>query len=424
VSESAHPEHHRARHPDGGPEAHRAPLPPGAGAGKVLLLDTFSGIAGDMTVAALVDLGVPFQLVCEAVGALQLPGVRLELEHARAGAVGALRLEVLAEQPQPERSWQQIDELLQRSALSPTVAELARRIFRRLAEAESRVHRVAVEQVHFHEVGAVDTIADIVGAAACFEHLGAVVVSTPMPMGRGMITCRHGPLPLPAPAVLECLRDVPTYDSGIDAELVTPTGAAIATTVVREYTSWPSFAPERIGWGAGRRTYPDRPNALRVVLGANAARSDVDLTHSHVLLEATVDDMTGELAAHAIKALLAGGARDAWAVPITMKKGRPGLILAALADRELADALAELMLRETSTMGLRFLSVGRLERPRHTLEVMTRFGPIPVKVGHGPYAAPQLKPEFDACVRAARTHGVAVREVLGEALCAARQQCG
>jgi uncharacterized protein (DUF111 family) len=241
VSEIVRPEHPHVDHPDGGPEAHRAPLPPGAGVGKVLLLDTFSGIAGDMTIAALVDLGVPFRLVCDAVGALQLPGVRLELEQARAGALGALRLQVLADSPQPERSWQQIDELLERSALRPNVAELARRIFRRLAEAESRVHRVAIEQVHFHEVGAVDAIADIVGAAACFEHLGAVVVSTPMPMGRGLVTCRHGPLPLPAPAALECLRDVPTYDAGIDAELVTPTGAAIATTVVTQYVScWPA----------------------------------------------------------------------------------------------------------------------------------------------------------------------------------------
>ena len=294
--------------------------------------------------------------------------------------------------------------------------ELARRIFRRLALAEARVHRVPVETVHFHEVGAVDAIVDVVGAAACFTHLGAEVVCTPLPLGRGTVTCRHGVLPLPAPATLECLAGVPTVDAGVDVELVTPTGAAIAATVARRYERWPSFVPERIGWGAGTRELPDRPNALRVVLGAPFSATRDPASGGHVLIECNVDDMTGELAAHALSALLAAGARDAWAVPVTMKKGRPGLTLAALAERGSETRIAEVMLRETSTIGVRYADLERIERPRRLIEVATRYGTVPVKVSEGPYGPPQLKPEFDVCAKLAADAGVPVREVIAEAL--------
>jgi uncharacterized protein (DUF111 family) len=204
-------------------------------------------------------------------------------------------------------------------------------------------------------------------------------------------------------------------DSGIDAELVTPTGAAIVATVASSFVRWPSFSPERIGWGAGTQKLPDRVNALRVVLGTAADKSDVK-AHGHILLECNVDDLTGELAAHALRTLLAAGARDAWATPVTMKKGRPGLTLSAIAESGSEDHIAEVMLRETSTIGIRRLPFDRLERPRRMLEVATRFGTIPVKVSEGPYGPPQIKPEFDACVQAAEAHGVPVKEVIFEAL--------
>lgn len=388
------------------------------GAGKILFLDAFSGIAGDMTIAALVHLGVPLATVRAAVAALALPGLELDVVPTQVGAIGARRLQIQAAPQQDERHYSEIDRMIAEAPLDRRVSELARAIFRRLAEAESAVHAIPIESVHFHEVGALDAIADIVGAAACFVHLGARVIASPLPLGRGLVECRHGILPLPAPATVACLRGVPTYDAGIDAELVTPTGAAIVATVADGFERWPSFAPELIGWGAGSRQLPDRPNVLRAVLGEALSRPQADPA-THVVLEANVDDMTGELAAHAIEVLLQAGALDAWAQPITMKKGRPAWTLSALAAADAADRVAETMIRETSTLGVRRLDARRLERPRRTLRVETRFGPISVKVAEGPYGPPQIKPEFDECARAAERAGVPVREVLAEALAAA-----
>ncbi len=395
------------------------PLPRGAGEGRLLFLDAASGVAGDMTIAALLDLGVPGSVIEGAVTALGLPGVSVRSHPVRCGAIGATRFEVLDPDPQPERTYVAIDALLAAAPLAPEVSALARRIFRRLGEAEADVHRIPLDAVHFHEVGAVDAIVDVVGAAAGFAHLGAHVIASPLPMGHGTVHCRHGVLPLPAPATVACLAGVPTYAAGIEAELVTPTGAAIVATVARAFTRWPDFTPERVGWGAGTRELPDRPNALRVVLGT--ATVDSAPFPSHVVLEANVDDLTGELAAHAIERLMREGALDAWATPITMKKGRPALTLSALAPRELGDAVAAVLLRETSTLGVRRTEVSRSERPRRTIEVVTAFGALPVKVSGGPFGPPTIKPEFTACAVAAERHGVPVREVIAVALAAARE---
>ena len=395
-------------------------LAAGGGRDKLLFLDAQSGVAGDMTVAALEDLGVQFAVVENAVGALRLPGLRLGIEHVHAGAIGASRFVVEIDADGPERHYAEIDRLIAGSPLDEATRELARRIFRRLAEAESQVHRIPIESVHFHEVGALDAIADIVGAAACFAHLGARVVSSSLPMGRGTIECRHGIIPLPAPATVGCLRGVPTHDAGIDGELVTPTGAAIVATVAEGFARWPSFEPEHVGWGAGTRELPDRPNVLRAILGKESAR-DAPESATHVVIEANVDDMTGELAGFAIEALLAAGALDAWAQPITMKKGRPGWTLSAIAEASSADRVSETMLRETSTLGVRRREISRVERPRRMLAVRTRFGEIPVKVAEGPFGPPQVKPEFDACAAAAKRAGVPVREVVAEALAEAQR---
>lgn len=412
----AHDHHHHHGFPPPAP-SQNSELARGAGTGRVLLLDTPSGIAGDMTIAALLDLGVPLAVVEETVKQLGLAGCRVRHELVRSGAVGGSRFVVEETDAQPERTYAAIDALIEKATLPEGTVRLARRIFERLARAEAEVHRVATESVSFHEVGAVDAIVDIVGAAACFEYLGARVIATPVPMGRGFVRCQHGRLPLPAPATLLCLRGVPTYDAGIEGELVTPTGAAIVATVAEEFVSWPRFVPERSGFGCGTRTLADRPNALRAVLGTSFPDTVRD-TATHVVLEANVDDMTGELAAHAISLLLDGGALDAWAQPITMKKGRPGLTLSVLAPNARADSLAALMLRETSSIGVRRTPVARSERPRRMITVETRYGSVPVKVSEGDYGPPQQKPEFDACARLALAAGVPVREVIAAALAA------
>ncbi len=413
-----HGHDHDHDHDHGDPEA-RDELARGVGAGKLLFLDAFSGIAGDMTIAALVHLGVPFEVVRGAVAALGLSGVTVAIRGTWAGAIGAARFDVEVASVDGERSYAEIAALIAAAPLLPGVAELAQRIFRRLAQAESEVHAIPIEDVHFHEVGAADALADVVGAAACFEHLGAEVASSPLPIGRGMVSSRHGPLPLPAPATLLCLRGAPTYDAGIDGELVTPTGAAIIGTVARRFLRWPSLSPERVGWGAGTRRLPDRPNALRAVLGLELGDEAREL-RPHVVIEANVDDMTGEIAAHVLEALLGAGALDAWAAPITMKKGRPALTVFALAERADADRVTQVLLTESSSIGARRHEVSRTERPRRSIEVATRFGPIPVKISEGPYGPAQVKPEFDACARAAKAAGVPVREVITAALAAAR----
>ncbi len=394
----------------------RPVLERGAGLGKVLFLDAFSGIAGDMTISALVDLGVPRHVVEEAVRALGIPGVELVFRSGHVGALGATHFDVRVGGAQPERSYGEIRELIDASALGAQVRELAQRIFLRLAEAECEVHRISLDQVHFHEVGAVDAIVDIVGAAACFEFLGAEVVASPLPLGHGFVTCRHGVLPLPAPATVLCLRGVPTVDAGIEAELVTPTGAAIVSTVAKRFVRWPGLAPLAVGFGAGTRVLEDRPNVLRAVLG-EPRQEPVSEARTHALLEANVDDATGEMVGHSIALLLTEGALDAWAVPLTMKKGRPGLVLSALARASDAGRLADVILRETSSLGVRHSLVNRVELPRRIVEVDTELGKIPVKVaGEPPLKA---KPEFDACARIARERGLTLREVLAVATRAA-----
>jgi pyridinium-3,5-bisthiocarboxylic acid mononucleotide nickel chelatase len=397
----------------------REDLPEGFGNRRVLFLDCASGIAGDMTIAALVNLGVPWTVIEGNIAKLGLSGFRLELLHGRVGAIGASRFEVHIDAHHHERHYGEICDLIRSSDLQPDVSELALRIFHRLALAEAKVHQIPIEKVHFHEVGAIDAIVDIVGAAAALVHLGAEVVASPLPLGHGFVTCRHGVIPLPAPATVECLCGVPTYSAGIEAETVTPTGAAIVGAACCRFSRWPQMVPERIGWGAGTLVLPDRPNALRVVLGMPFEGSN-QADAGHAILEANIDDMTGELAGHVISLLMHSGALDAWATPITMKKGRPGVVLSAIVAPGDSQRFSELILRETTTIGVRRTVADRVERPRRMIEVQTRFGAVPVKVAEGPYGPPQFKPEFDVCAKLAEQHEVPVREVLTEALIKAR----
>ncbi len=393
-------------------------LPRGAGRGKILFFDAPSGLAGDMIIAALVDLGVPEDAISSAVDRLHLSGVHLHFGTRERSGIVATAFDVHVEGKQPERTWGEIRKLIEKAKLPPGIASRAVATFERLAASEARVHRMPIDEVHFHEVGAVDAIVDVVGSAAALDYLGARVVVSPLPMGHGRTKARHGVLPLPPPAVVECLAGLPTYDGGIAFELVTPTGAAIVGAHATEATRWPSMKPERTGWGAGTANLPDRPNLLRVVLGEPVAEKGAPGGGTHVVLEANLDDATGELLGTNLEALLAAGALDVWTAPLTMKKGRPGHLLGAIVEASKADALATVMLRESTTLGVRRHVVDRVERPRRIEKVRTPFGTIPVKVSGGPFGPPQKKPELDACVAAAREHGVPVRQVIEAAFLA------
>jgi hypothetical protein len=389
----------------------------GAGEGKLLYLDAPSGLAGDMIIAALLDLGVPHAVVKSALTSLPLVGYRIEIGSRVRHGIVATSFDVHVDEAQPPRAYAGIRTMIDDSTLAAAVKQRAQRTLLRLATAEAKVHRVPVEQVHFHEVGAIDAIVDVVGSAAALDHIGATLVVSPLPMGRGFVRAAHGVLPLPAPATVECLEGLATCDGGLDFEFVTPTGAAIVGAHAARSASWPAMTPLRVGWGAGRADLTDRPNVLRAVLSvADAAQLDRGRHFTHAVLETNVDDASGELAASWIEALLSAGALDAWAVPITMKKGRPALTIAALATIDKADALVDAMLRETTSLGVRRYDVVRSERPRHIEMVETPYGSIPVKIALGPYGPPQIKPEFDACLRASHEHGVPVREVLRVAL--------
>ena len=403
-----HPHEHLAR-------ATRTDLARGAGKGKTLFLDAPSGLAGDMIIATLVDLGVPESVIEDAIAKLPLKGFHLHFGARVRSGIVATSFDVHLDAKQPERTYGSIRRMLDAAPLPKGVCARAQATFLRLAESEAKVHRMPIDDVHFHEVGGIDAIVDIVGSAAALEYLGARLVVSPLPMGHGKIKARHGILPLPAPATVECLRGIPTYDAGIAFELVTPTGAAIIGAHAEGSARWPSIAPERTGWGAGTAELADRPNLLRAVLGADTATTS---TATHVVLEANLDDATGELLAVCIESLLTAGALDAWATPITMKKGRPAYLLSAIATAALADTIARTMLRESTSLGVRRYEVTRLERPRRIEHVETRFGLLPVKIAEGPFGPPQRKPELDACLSAAKAHGVPVREVLEAALLA------
>jgi uncharacterized protein (TIGR00299 family) protein len=403
-----------------------APLPRLAGQGKLLFLDAPSGLAGDMIVAALVDLGVPAQVVGDALAALAVTGFHVDFGTRIRSGIVAASFEVHVDEKQPPRTYASVRELLDRASLSDGVRARAHRTFRRLAVAEAKVHRTAIDDVHFHEVGAVDAIVDVVGSAAALDYLDAELLVSPLPMGRGFVAAAHGKLPLPAPATVECLAGFATYDGGLDFEFVTPTGAAIIGAHAAGSHRWPSMAPERIGWGAGTAELRDRPNVLRAVLGSHLAAGPAveggEAAATHAVLEANVDDATGELAASWIEQLFAAGALDAWVTPIAMKKGRPAMTISALAPLARADAVAHAMVRETTSLGVRRYTIARLERPRSVEHVDTPYGRIPIKVAAGPFGPPQVKPEFDACAAAAAAHGVPVREVLRAAIVAAGTQ--
>ena len=411
-------------HPQAAPSAAPAPerpaLAPGAGRGQLLFLDAFSGIAGDMLLAGLVDLGVPAGAVTSALSSLALSGYELRFVHRTHGAIAARGLDVHVHAPQPARDYAAIRALIEQARGLPEGARaLALTAFAELAVAEAEVHGTTPERVHFHEVGAIDSIADIVGAAVALDYLGAEVVCSPLPIGRGFQRSQHGMIPLPAPATVLCLRGLPTYDAGIDFELVTPTGACLVRAAAKRFSRWPSMRPARVGWGAGTRELADRPNVLRLVLGeptdAPELRAEVG---THVVLELNVDDMSGELMAIALTRAQEAGALDTWSTPIGMKKGRPAVMLAALARRGDQDRVARALLSETTSLGLRIREVARIERARRVLDVHTPYGAIAVKVADGDGLPPNVAPEYEACRIAAEAHAVPVKQVYAAAVAA------
>ncbi|HEV3259440.1 MAG TPA: nickel pincer cofactor biosynthesis protein LarC [Gemmataceae bacterium] len=379
---------------------------------RVAHFDCFSGISGDMTLAALLDSGVDAAAVTDGLASLHLP-VRLEVERVRKGGFAATYVHVEAPEEHSHRFLPDVEEILQRGSLTDRQRDLARRIFRRLAEAEAAVHGLPLERVHFHEVGALDSIADIVGAAIGLDLLGVErFTSRSVPTGSGMVQCAHGMMPVPAPGTAELLKGVPLAPSPIKAELTTPTGAAILTTVVQEWVEQPVMTIERIGHGAGRRDFPEQPNLLRLFVGTTAAPVQSDRMW---VLETNLDDLPAEVIGYCYDLLLSSGAVDVFSTPIFMKKNRPGVLLSVLAPETALPVLEGILFRETTTFGIRRYPVSRHKLQRRPYAVITPWGPVQGKLGWLEGRPPVFSPEYEDCSRVARQHGVALREVYAQA---------
>jgi len=378
----------------------------------------FAGIAGDMALGALLDAGADLEGVTDMLGALPIGGWKLDAEPVLRGGIAATRAVVLTDETDVVRTYAHIAGLLDDATLPDRVRARAHRVFRVLAEAEGRLHRRVPEQVHFHEVGGLDAIVDIVGVCAALELLAVDdVCASEVATGTGMIRSAHGMLPNPAPAVVELLRGASLVGRDIPFELTTPTGAAILAALAHGYGPLPAMHVASSGFGAGTREFDTLPNVTQVVIGT-VRHADRDETGQPVvLLETNVDDATGEVIAHTIESLIAAGAHDAWTTAITGKKGRPALVVAALCDPAAAPELRDLLARETGSFGVRATPHTRWPQPR-SFDTVDVFGAhVRVKRSDG-----RVKAEFDDAARVARETGRPVRDVIAQAEASARDR--
>ncbi len=425
---------------------------------RIAYLDCFSGISGDMFLGALVDAGVSPKLLEDTVAALNI-GAHLEISRVQRSGISATKVDVYAhgEKDQPRevflaerkpehahehsaghvhehshasghqhgRALSEIRRVIEQSAISSAAKATAIRIFENLGEAEAKIHNASIEQVHFHEVGAVDAMVDIVCAAVGAESLAVEQwICSPLNVGGGTVKCAHGTVPVPAPATLQLLRDAPVYSSGPQVELVTPTGAALVKTLITRFAPFPSMKIEKSGYGAGTRDFPDHPNLLRLTIG-EAATTDIvtaspDATSATsndriTVLEANLDDLSPQVLAYTMERLLAEGALDVFSVPIQMKKSRPGALLTVLAKMGDANRLTKTIFAETTTLGVRRRVEERETLSRRWETVATTWGPVRIKIANLNGSISNYAPEYEDCRTLAEAHHVPLKQVIQEA---------
>jgi uncharacterized protein (TIGR00299 family) protein len=382
---------------------------------KVLLLEPVGGIAGDMFLAAALDLGVEVAALEAPLRSLGVPGWRLARSRAERHAITGTHLDVVLDAPEdhPHRKYTDIDALITASALSARAKATALEVFRAIGEVEAKIHGVTLADIHFHEVGGVDSIVDICGAAVALDLLGwPEVFTTPPPLGSGTIRIAHGTVPVPVPATLELLKDRPVRFEG-KGELTTPTGAALLKVLAR-FEPLPELIIERIGYGVGTKDWPDRANVLRASLG----RRSTDVTSTLTVLECNVDDASPQLVGALLQTLLDRGALDVWVAPVVMKKGRPGHLLGVLCEPGARATMVDVLLRESTSLGVREHSVTRTALERRFDTVQTPWGPVRVKVGLRAGAVVNVAPEFEDCRALAEANGVPFKDVHQRALVA------
>jgi len=384
---------------------------------KLAYFDCFSGISGDMTLGALVDAGCVVEELRAGLRGLQVPGWELTAEKVWKNGMAATYVQVVTEDQCKHRSLSAILEILQQSQLAPTIRERAAAIFRKLGEAEARVHDVPLEKIHFHEVGAVDAIVDIVGACIGFHALGVErFACSPLNVGGGTAKMAHGILPVPAPATANLLLGRPTYSSGVQKELVTPTGAAIVATLCDSFGPQPPMSVSAIGYGAGTADLPGQPNVVRIMVGEAAETNVAGFDEEIAVIEANLDDMNPQIYGYFLEKALAAGALDVYTTPVQMKKNRPGTLLTVLCKPQEAKALMSLIFAETTTFGARSYRAQRRVLPREWVNVATDYGDVRVKVSRVNGRILHVAPEFDDCRKLAVEKNVPLQRVIAEAM--------
>ena len=383
--------------------------------GKVLYFDCFSGASGDMILGALLDAGLPLDELRTALGSLALGDVKLETERVDRSGIGATKFRVVQSKHSDghhhhhHRGLTEICAMVNDSGLSAQAKARAAHLFRRLAETEAAIHQKPVEEIHLHEVGAVDSIIDIAGGVFALEWVGADrIVASPLNVGSGTVKCEHGILPVPAPATTRLITDVPVYSTGVEAELLTPTGALLVTDYAERYGPMPTMRVKQIGYGAGDRDLPGTPNVLRVVIGEDGAAGGLQRV---VVIESEIDDMNPQIFGVLMDRLYAAGALDVFYAPIQMKKNRPGTLISVVALPERRDALSGVLFRETTTIGVRFLEMDRERLDREEVTVETPLGAVRFKVARRGGVVVNAAAEFDDCTQLAERHGLSVKEV-------------
>jgi len=384
---------------------------------RILYYDCFAGISGDMHLGALVDLGVDASHLQKEQGKLNVEGFRLEAEPGMRKGISGTRVTVVVEHPDNEkhRHLRHIKELIHGSALSESIKQKSLEIFMRVAEAEAKVHNIGIEEVHFHEVGALDSIADIVGAAICQEYLNVDEIhSSPVQLGGGMVQCAHGLMPVPAPATAEIVKDIPVKSGLVKHEATTPTGAAILAATVDRFSEYMALSIQKTGYGIGQRD-AEIPNVLRVYLAQEKNQEVQDvLEEEAVMLECNLDDMNPERYSHVMDLLFEAGAAEVFMTPVVMKKSRPATTLAVLCNQDTVGQMKEILFRETSSIGLRQYGLTKSILRREMVVVHTSFGDVEVKRSYWNGKVVNEKPEFEQCRKLAVEHGLSLEEVTQE----------
>jgi pyridinium-3,5-bisthiocarboxylic acid mononucleotide nickel chelatase len=375
---------------------------------KTAYIDCMFGVSGDMILGALVSCGVPLGTLVGELEKLNVDGFELQEEKVNRNGIEATHVDVVTRHEHVHRHLSHIKDIIGASTLSDNVKSQAVGIFTRLAEAEAKVHGTTPEQVHFHEVGALDAIVDVVGACIGFDYLGVdTVVSTPIHLGTGTVKCAHGIMPVPVPAVVELTKNVPVVRTSLDGEMTTPTGASIVTSLASSFGTLDGFTPETSGYGAGKKIREDVPNVVRITVGSVSAKDDEDTS---VIVETNIDDMNPELYEYVSKRLFGEGAKDVYMIPVFMKKGRPGTLLSVLTDEEKKDAVIDVLLSETTTIGVRISEVKRRKLKREERTVKTGYGDVRVKVVlvNG---SERITPEYEDCAVIAKEQGIPLLSV-------------